>query len=184
MIRNLTTFTTLALASSVLVSVGNGEVIATGENGMQIRIVRRVAKPSTEVYDSIVGKIGKWWSSGHTWSGDASNLSIDLQRAAMIEALPEGGFCRHLEVVFHQPGKTLRLRGGLGPLQEMGLNGALTINTSAKDDGTEVVLIYNISGFSPGGFAPLGPLVDGVLTEQVDRLVRFCETGSADRAPQ
>lgn len=180
MIRGLTTFTALALASTVLAGSVKGDVIATGENGFQIRIIRQIAKPTTEVYDAIVGKIGNWWSSNHTWSGDASNLSIDLQRAAMIEILPDGGFCRHLEIVLHQPGKTLRLRGGLGPLQEMGLDGSLTIKTLAKDDGTEVVLTYNISGFSPGGFAPLGPLVDGVLTEQVDRLVRFCETGAAE----
>jgi hypothetical protein len=158
----------------------SGDVVAVGDNGFQVRIVRQASPAPQQVYDSVIHKIGSWWSSDHTWSGDATNLSIDLRRAAMVEALSDGGFCRHMEVVFHQPGGTLRMTGGLGPLQEMGLNGALTIKTTAKDDKTEIELTYNVSGFSPGGFEQIAPLVDGVLTEQVDRLVRYCETGSAD----
>ncbi len=165
---------------AVFASPGFGEVIAVGENGFQVRIVRQVTPAPELVFDSIVHKIGSWWSSDHTWSGDASNLSIDLRRAAMIEALSDGGFCRHMEVVFHQPGSTLRMTGGLGPLQEMGINGALTIRTTKKDDKTEIECIYNVSGFSPGGFEQIAPLVDGVLALQLDRLVRFCGTGSAD----
>lgn len=172
----------LLLYPAVVASPGYGEVVAVGENGIQIRIVRQASPDPAQVYDKVVHEIGSWWSSDHTWSGDASNLSIDLRRAAMVEALSDGGFCRHMEVVFHQPGSTLRMTGGLGPLQEMGLNGTMTIKTTAKDDKTEIELIYNVSGFSPGGFEQIAPLVDGVLAQQLDRLVRFCDTGSADDA--
>jgi len=165
---------------AVLVRPADGEVIVVGDNGFQVRITRQAGPPPEQVYDSIVHNIGKWWSPDHTWSGDASNLSIDLRRAAFVETLPDGGFCRHMEVVFHQPGSTLRMTGSLGPLQEMGLNGAMTFKTTAKDGKTEIELKYNVNGFSPDGFEQLAELVNLVLTQQMDRLVRFCDSGSAE----
>ena len=46
----------------------------------------------------------------------------------MYEKLPDGGFVRHLQIVYYQPGKSLRLTGGLGPLQELGVHGSLVFS--------------------------------------------------------
>ena len=45
-----------------------------------------------------------------------------------------------------KPGELLRLRGSLGPLQEMAVTGVLTITLAAKDGGTEAVVTYRLSG--------------------------------------
>ena len=63
--------------------------------------------------------------------------------------------------------------GGLGPLQEMGLNGALTIKMrDAGDSATEMVWTYNVSGFSSMDLTQLAPVVDGVLKQQMSRLAK------------
>jgi uncharacterized protein YndB with AHSA1/START domain len=158
----------------------SGDVIDVADHGFRIRITRPIDKPADAVFAALTGSIGQWWSRDHTWSGDAANMALDLQRGALIEKLADGGFVRHLEIVFYQPGSLLRLAGGLGPLQGMGLNGALTFSTMEGDGKTQLELTYNVSGFAPEGFEKLAPVVDQVLSAQVERLKRFCETGTAD----
>ena len=73
------------------------------------------------MYNSIVDDVGLWWDSSHTFSGNAENLSIDDKAGGCFcENLENGGSVRHLEVVFVDPGKTLRMIGGLGPLSSDG----------------------------------------------------------------
>jgi len=77
-----------------------------------------------------------------------------------------------MDVVYAAPGKALRLVGGLGPLQEMGVSGALTFTLKAESAGvTRVTVSYAVSGFAPQGFADLAPAVDAVLGEQLARYV-------------
>jgi hypothetical protein len=45
-----------------------------------------------------------------------------------------------------KPGELLRLRGSLGPLQEMAVTGVLTVTLTGKDGGTEAVVTYRLSG--------------------------------------
>lgn len=177
----------LVLCWSLLVSltsVGFAEVIGAGDGGFQIRVTRSIALPADEVYARFTGKVGSWWSADHTWSGDANNLSIDLESGRFLEQLPGGGYCEHLRVVHHQPGVVLRMAGGLGPLQEMGLNGVLVLRLSPDGDKTKAELSYNVSGFSPAGLKAMAPFVDQVLELQMSRFQRFCETGAADETPQ
>jgi len=106
----------------------------------------------------------------HSYSLDAANLSIDLDRRCMLELLPDGGFVRHLEVVFYQPGKSIRMTGGLGPLQGMGVYGALTFVFQPSPDvpeATQVTLTYNVSGADFMGLENIAAPVDTVLGMQL-----------------
>jgi hypothetical protein len=86
--------------------------------------------------------VGRWWDREHTYSGDAKNLSIDPRPGGCFcEALPpHGGGVQHAMVVLAIPGKTLRMVGGLGPLQESGLAGALTFEFADRGAGTYVTM--------------------------------------------
>jgi uncharacterized protein YndB with AHSA1/START domain len=156
------------------------QVAAVGENGFQIRAAREIEKPAGEVFATFEKEIGQWWSSSHSWSGDASNVRFDLKQGALIEKLPDGGFCRHLEIVYYEPGRAMRLSGGLGPLQGLGLHGVMSLTVSEAGEKSRVELSYNVSGFLPGGFEQLAPAVDGVLNEQLDRFTRYCQTGTPE----
>jgi hypothetical protein len=65
----------------------------------------------------------------------------------------------------------------------MGAYGMLTFNFLPADKanvaaGTKLVMSYVVSGYQPDkGLAPLAPLVEGVMKEQLDRLKRYAETG-------
>jgi uncharacterized protein YndB with AHSA1/START domain len=150
------------------------EVTSSDAGGFQVRIERKVLADPDRVYAALLD-IGYWWSPAHTYSGDARNLSIDLDRGWFVERLPAGGYVRHLDVVYYQPGNSLRMTGGLGPLQSMGVHGALTVTVTPRPDHTIVALEYSVSGHAPGGLAALAQPVDAVLAEQVERWGVYCE---------
>ena len=79
-------------------------------------------------------------------------------------------------VGYVEPGRALTLLGGLGPLQALGLDGALQLTLTAEGGGTRMNWIYVVSGYRPGGIAVLAAPVDGVLAEQVERLKAAAET--------
>jgi hypothetical protein len=82
-----------------------------------------------------------------------------------------------MTVLLAEPGKTLRMSGGLGPLQELPVTGVLTLTFAPTTGGTRVELIYAVGGYTKDSLAKLAPLVDRVLAEQVMRLKSFVETG-------
>jgi hypothetical protein len=151
-----------------------GDVASSSKTGFAIKITKVVNASSDESFDVIVNRFNRWWDSAHSVSGKAENLSIDLEKACMLEVLPDGGFIRHLEIVRYVPGRQLRMSGGLGPLQEMAVTGALTINvtTNADSKETTIELIYNVTGYLPAGLDQLADPVNRVLSEQMDRLVK------------
>lgn len=117
--------------------------------------------------------IGSWWSSSHTWSGDAKNLVLNAKPGGGFdETLPaEGGFVRHMNVIYSDPEKMLRMAGVLGPLQEEALNGTMTIILTKRDQTTIIKTTYKVSGHLEGGLDTIAPVVDKVLQEQFSRLV-------------
>jgi hypothetical protein len=121
-----------------------------------------------------------WWSPVHTFSKSAANLSLDPRAGGCwCEKLPGGGSAQHLMVFAVMPGEALVLRGALGPMQGLGVDGALTVHLKAAGDGTDVSVSYNVGGYLKDGLAAFAGPVDMVLGEQFGRLKAQVETGSA-----
>jgi uncharacterized protein YndB with AHSA1/START domain len=147
-------------------------------NGFLVSHEVHIAAAPRNVYDALVGQVGAWWNPGHTFSGDARNLSIDARPGGCFcERLPDGGGLEHLRVVFVAPGEMVRMSGALGPLQASGVTGSLTWKLTPASGGTTVRLSYSVGGFIEGGFDKMAPAVEGVLGEQLRRLELFVETG-------
>lgn len=159
-------------------SPGFAQVQSCGYTGFELRISKTTDKSPEDCNRAFIKEIGQWWASDHTWSGDAKNMSIDLDRNVLLERLPEGGFCNHMALEHLQPGKLILLTGGLGPLKEMGLNGTLSIRFTEKDGKTSIQVKYIVQGYCPNGFDELSAVVHEVLDMQMNRWVAFCETGS------
>jgi hypothetical protein len=152
------------------------EVKDSSAIGFTIQDTVIIAANSSDVYHSLVADIGHWWDSMHTFSGSADNLSIDDRAGGCFcEKLKNGGSVRHLEVVFADPGKSLRMIGGLGPLQGMAVTGTMTWSLSKADTGTNVKVTYSVGGYRPGGLQKMAPLVDKVMFEQLKRLKEYIE---------
>ena len=167
----------LALALVCAAPLARADVLTSAPNGFVIRHVMSVPVAPAVAWRKFVD-IGGWWSSEHTFSGDARNLSLTPRAdGCWCEKLPNHGFVRHMAVIYAAPGKVLRLSGGLGPLQEMAVTGAMQITFEADGANTNVTMTYAIGGYSPSGLGPLAPLVDGVLGQQMLRYRAFAGEG-------
>jgi hypothetical protein len=158
------------------------EVTSVASGGFEVREQVHVAAAAAAVYAGLILP-GRWWDSQHTFSGSAANLTLDAKAGGCwCESLPAGGSAMHMTVVYVAPGKTLRLRGALGPLQTMGIDGAMTWSVHSAGEGSDLTLTYTVGGYAKDGFETLSKAVDQVLGEQVARLKKFAETGSPDSA--
>jgi hypothetical protein len=155
-------------------------VVDAAAGGFTVRQTVEVSASAAAAYRTLVDRAGEWWQSDHTFSGSAANLSIDARPGGCFcEKLPGGGGVRHLTVVYADAGKLLRLTGGLGPLQDMAVEGTMTWRFAESRGKTTIEMIYKVGGYAPGGFAALAPVVDMVLSTQVGRLKLLIDIGHA-----
>jgi uncharacterized protein YndB with AHSA1/START domain len=168
-----------AAAVGLLASAAHAEVTDKSAAGFEITQKATIAAPAAKVYAALLTP-GAWWNKDHSWSGSAANLSIDLGAACFCETLPKG-YVRHMTVVFVDGATTLRLFGGLGPMQFTGASGHLAFALKPAGDKTELTLTYDVGGYAKGGLADKWAApVDGVLGDAVARLKKYAETGKAD----
>lgn len=122
-------------------------------------------------------RVGEWWNGDHTYSGDASNMTIDpTAGGCFCEVIPEeggapAGQIEHMRVIYlDRRGLTLRMTGALGPLQAEALIGVLTMTVEPSGSGARITWDYVVGGYSRVPVAQLAPLVDQVVGEQLARL--------------
>lgn len=157
--------------------VAAAEVADSAAGGFTVKTTFTIQASPEEVYRRLI-HIGDWWDSAHTYSGDAHNMTIEEKAGGCFcEKLANGGSVRHLEVLFVAPGKTLRMGGGLGPLQGIASSGSMTIKLSPADGGTKLEMTYAVAGYLPSGMNTLAEPVDSVLTGQFTRLKNLSERG-------
>ena len=155
------------------------DVADQAPNGFTIRISTVIRAAPEDVYDKLVHHVGDWWSSAHTFSNDSHNLSLDDKvMGCFCEKIPGGGAARHAEVIMVMPNKMLVMKGTLGPLQQFGATGTMTIVLEPMHKDTRVRLIYAVGGYLPDGLNTWAAPVDKVLTEQLLRLRSYVETGN------
>ncbi len=175
-----------ALAGFALMSAGGGVAAVVGltSNGFEVREKAHLSAPATAVYAAVLSP-QRWWDSQHTYSGNAANLTLDARAGGCwCEKLADGGTAQHMTVAFLSPGKMVRLRGALGPLQAMGVTGALTFTIkSAPEGGIDLIVDYVVGGYSKGGFNSLSRAVDQVLGDQTSRLQALLDGGAAQTRP-
>ena len=167
-----------AIALALAVPIATAEVTGAGASGFEVREKVHVAAAPDVVYAAVLTP-KRWWDPKHTYSGDAGRLTLDPKAGGCwCESLAGGGAVEHLSIVYLEPGKAIRFRGALGPLQALGVAGSMTIALAAADGGTDLTLTYAVGGYVKDGFDDLSKGVDGVLGLQVARLKKLVETGS------
>lgn len=159
-----------------LCSPAAAEVKMASATGFQTVTTCQVELSAAAAYQTLIDDFSTWYDASHSYSGQPANLSLDLERACMRETLPDGGFVRHMEIVYHQPGQMLRMTGGLGPLQGMGVAGALSFAFAEQEGRTTVTLTYNVSGADFLQLDKIAAPVDGVLQSQLKRFEKHCRS--------
>jgi uncharacterized protein YndB with AHSA1/START domain len=172
----------IAAALAATATPAHAEVVDAQANGFEVKREAVFNAPTDKVYAAL-SQPSQWWNKDHTWSGSAANLSLaPMAGGCFCEKLPKGGSVMHMTVVFTQPGQSLRLFGGLGPLQMTGAVGHLNWTLSEKDGKTTLVQTYDVGGYRQGGLDKIAPAVDQVLSEQFERLRAYVETGRPEVA--
>lgn len=164
---------------SLLVSYSSAEVVDSAANGFTITNHAAVQSNPTRAYAAIV-KIGSWWSSEHTFFGNAKHMSLDPNVGGCFCEVDWKQQVRHGTVIFVDPGKLLRISTALGPFQDQGIAGVLTFVLSPTQNGSDIEMTYRAGGYFPGGLEKIAPVVNSVLSEQIQRLKRFIDTGTPE----
>ncbi len=145
------------------------------DHHIELKYAFKTRTAPDRVYAAITGP-ARWWDSSHTFSGNASNLSLDPRAGGCwCEQLADGGSVQHMTVLAAMPGRMLRLAGGLGPLQSGAVNAVMTWTIKHDGSGSEVGMSYLVDGYFPGGLDAVRDDVDAVLEHQVERLRSYVD---------
>jgi len=157
------------------------EVTAQTTLGFVSRNVVVVSATPAAVWKRLVTP-SAWWSSDHTFSGDAANLTLDpVAGGCFCEKLPADdvppgkpgaaprsrGGVEHMRVVFVDHARALRLVGALGPLQSEAVSATLTVTLKPVDGGTRVIFEYVVGGYMRYPADKIAPAVDTVMGNQL-----------------
>ena len=177
-----------ALVIAGVLSPVHAAVTDVESNGFTLSQSVSIAAAPDKVYALLI-EPARWWSSGHTFSGSAANMSLDARAGGCFcERLPGGGSVQHLTVIAAEPGKSLRLVGMLGPFQAVAGSGVMSFTLTSGKAGTTLAMTYQIAGYAnvklrDKGYDYWSAAADGMLSEQLGRLKRAAETGSPDTGP-
>lgn len=153
------------LTGGALVSA---EVVQKDDNFFQVQTVVEIQANLGDTFDRFEN-IGTWWNPSHTFEGDASEYRFNLEKQALIESI-EGGFVRHMDIIYWKPESRVVLRGGLGPLLTEAVDGILIFDFKEKEGTTLVAMKYTVSGrLDKGSLGEWANAVDYVLDEQLQR---------------
>lgn len=165
----------LFAAAALLATPARAEVAEATPGAFVLRSEAVVAAPPGRAWRALT-RVGGWWSSAHTYSGHAHNLRLDPRAGGCWCERWGDNSVEHMRVLMaaeREGVRTLRLSGGLGPLQGMGVSGLMTFTLTPEGSGTKIALVYRVWGDSGLHLDQVAPPVDGVLMEQFGRLVRY-----------
>ncbi len=180
----------LSAALALTATPALAEVHDTSPYGFAVRATATVPASPDEAWEELLDP-ADWWSDSHTFSGSAANLSLDPRAGGCFcellpgtgaDAPPRGGV-QHMQVTYLEKPKTLRLTGALGPLQSEPVTGVLTFILRKEAAGTRINAEYSVGGYMRIPAERMGPLVDRVITEQLNRLAGKLGGTVEEKAP-
>ncbi len=162
----------LATVLTLLATPANAEVKYASHSGFVIENTQSTTANADRAWQALVDQTDNWWPKDHSWW--RGTFSIDTSAGGCFCERSGVNSAEHMRISLVQPTSTLVMTGGLGPLQGMGVYGALTWKLDAIDTGTRITLTYRVQGYAPpDGFADFAPVVDRVQSQQLNSLIRF-----------
>ena len=171
----------LAISLALFAAPAGAVVVGADSHGFELRHTLDLPIPPAQALAAF-GKVGSWWSKGHTYSGNSARLSLALRPGGCwCEQLDGGGGVEHMRVAIYRPGQQIVLTGGLGPLLFEGTSGVMDVQVAKTPGGSRLTLNYRAAGFARGNGTQMAIGVDQVLRKQIERLRAFASKGSAKR---
>jgi hypothetical protein len=173
----------LAASGLIIASPAYAEVKSQSDTGFISGHSAEVLAKPDEVWKRLIAP-KDWWNAEHSWSGSVAGFSIDpkaggcfcelLQDKAKDGTVKTRGSVEHMRVIFADPGKVLRMQGGLGPLQSEAVLGTLTIamEPAKTGAGTRLSFSYVVGGYARFPVGRIAASVDTMLAEQFASLIK------------
>ena len=171
----------IAIVAAMAFGTARAEVKDSAPNAFTIENSQVVPVDAATAWKALVDDVGRWWPKDHTWWGDASKLSIQARAGGCFCEVDGERQAWHMTVTFVDPGSTLRMTGGLGPLQGMGLDGALEWRFAKAAEGTKITLWYRAGGYTPDDISKFVPVVDQVQGQQLGGLADYLRAQAKDK---
>ncbi|MGD0864958.1 MAG: SRPBCC domain-containing protein, partial [Rhizomicrobium sp.] len=126
--------------AAALGTTAQAAVTDIAPGGFALTETAHIAAPRHKVYAALI-EPSHWWSSAHSFSGNAANFTFDARAGGCwCETLPNGGSVDFMTVVYAAPGDTLRLKGAIGPFQAFAVDGVMTWTLKDSGQGTDLTL--------------------------------------------
>jgi hypothetical protein len=159
----------LACASASAAVVDKSAAGFTVENSVVVPVDAKVA------WDGFVGHVDEWWPKDHSWWGAEGKFTIDPRAGGCFCETAGKRSAQHMVVSFVDPPGMMRMTGGLGPLQGMGLTGALEWTFTPAPGGTKITLRYVAGGYTTTDLVKFSAIVDKVQGIQLGGLAAFLQ---------
>jgi len=156
---------------SLFLTPANAEVMNKSAASFSIEIKVETGQSIETVYQQFLN-VSDWWDGEHSWFGSAENFYLEPKAGGCFCEVDGDRQVQHMVVSYVEPNKEVRMLGGLGPLQMMAVNGAMSWSFKDLENGkTLITHRYTVTGYYDEGLDKLAPVVDAVQTGQVKRLV-------------
>lgn len=142
-----------------------GGVTESSSDGFTISLSQESQRSDAELWQRLQHP-EIWWSSAHSWSGDAANMSVEMRAGGCWCERVGDGVVVHGRILRIDAGRAVLFDAPLGPLNEA----AVSTRLSWRVENQRVVWRYQVFGALPMPVEQLAPLVEGVLAEQLRRL--------------
>ena len=162
----------ILLAVIATTSMLKSEVISSDENAFHLKITQEVSATPSDAYTQFLN-VGEWWSSEHTWFGDAKNMTIEPKAGGCFCERANGNEVMHMQVSAVFVDKEIVMLGGLGPLQKMGITGVMTWRFEMLESGkTQITNEYRVIGHGQDDMPGFAEIVNKVQTLQLGLLAK------------
>ncbi len=154
-----------AISAALIATPATAEIIDQSPDGFALHWEAPVMQSKADLWDKLVTP-SRWWSSDHTYSGSADNLTLEAKAGGCWCETWEGGQVEHGRVLSIQPGKQIVIAAPFGPLQSMAVTAVMTISISETGNGeTLLTKDFIATGASFQNLDELAPIVHMVQGE-------------------
>jgi uncharacterized protein YndB with AHSA1/START domain len=166
----------LALAGLLLASTTtHAAVLDKSPSGFTVENTVLVPVAPVVAWNAFVDQVDEWWPKDHSWWGKDGKFTIDPRAGGCFCEVAGKRSALHMTVSFVDAPHKMRMLGGQGPLQGMGLDGVMEWTFASAEGGTKITLRYVAGGYTTTDLVKFSAIVDKVQGIQLGGLAAYLQ---------
>jgi len=169
----------LAVAILFIAAPAHAEIVSRSADGFTLTYSTTAQIDPGDIPRALQA-LPDWWDSAHTYSGDASNLSLDLTPGGCwCERLTDNPAFDHARTVSVTDARIV-FDAPFGPLRGKATQADLTVTWPGANGGRAPTWTFVVQG---PGLGAMADVVDGVMRGAFARWVLYLEAGETAADP-